>query len=159
MDTENRHLASVRRGVLTLCQWMCYLRRKVAAARYFRWIQKQSALGIAVTRVMILSGVTLMMLCLERGCPQCHTGGGSWAVHGTVESLTHTCWFWQLLVMEERKEWNPNQIPAFLCCLEILKGSREMPCSLQIWDQKSKDFSPENCSCPVTFSQQREKTF
>lgn len=33
--------------------------------------------GIAVT-VMVLSGVTLtMMLCLERGCPQCHTGGGS----------------------------------------------------------------------------------
>lgn len=120
-------------------------------------------------RVMVLSGVTLtMMLCFERGCPQCH-----WRrqlSHARDSGVTSTC---QLGKKEKSKTQIMWRVPALLCCLEILKGSsaaavpppgtgqaREMPCSLQICGQKRVRtfFSSENHSCPV-FSQQREKSF
>lgn len=92
---KHGHFASVRRSVLTLCQWNELFKEKSGCCLLFQVNTKGKCLRDSRDRVMVLSRVTLMMmLCFERGCPQCHTGGRQLSRAWDC-GVTNTCSFWK----------------------------------------------------------------
>lgn len=138
---------------------MSYLRRKVAAACYFRWMQKESALGIAVTEWWFWAEWHW------RWCSVLREAVPSVTLREAAE-LCMGLWSHQyLLVLEAVRSGRKKRIKpkscggSWLCfaawkylrvaalqlyprltCAEEHWASREMCCSLQVCDQKSEDF-------------------
>lgn len=157
---------------------MSYLRRKVAAACYFRWMQKESALGIAVTEWWFWAEWHW------RWCSVLREAVPSVTLREAAE-LCMGLWSHQhLLVLEavssgRKKRIKPKSCggswlcfaawkylrvaalqlyPLLACAEEHWAGWGDALFPSGMWPEEWGLFSPENCCCPV-FSQQREKSF